>query len=149
MKIRIQVEEEKADEIRERLLAAGFEIGEDGEYVLTEVHNGPELLTVRDSAGQKQIISPESVIYLESYGHNVEVHTTDGLYLSSEPLYRLCEMLDMKKYVRISSSVVVAKKHVKKIKPSLSMKFILTLSDGTRADVTRSYYYSFKEFFGI
>ena len=29
------------------------------------------------------------------------------------------------------------------------MKFILTLSDGRRVDVTRSYYYIFKDFFGI
>lgn len=29
------------------------------------------------------------------------------------------------------------------------MKFILTMEDGKKVDVTRSYYYSFKEAFGI
>ena len=29
------------------------------------------------------------------------------------------------------------------------MKFVLVMADGARVDVTRTYYNSFKEFFGI
>ena len=36
-----------------------------------------------------------------------------------------------------------------RISPALSMKFTLTLSDKRRVDVTRSYYYTFKEYMGI
>ena len=45
--------------------------------------------------------------------------------------------------------MIIARRHVKKIRPALSMKFILTLSDGTVVDVTRSYYSAFREFFNI
>lgn len=80
MKIKLQVKEEKANEIKDHLLAAGFEISEDWEYVLSETVIEPALLSVRDLVGQKQCIANESIIFGESYGHNVEVHTTDGLY---------------------------------------------------------------------
>ena len=59
------------------------------------------------------------------------------------------ELLDPQAFLRVSKSVIVAKRHIKKIRPSLSMKFILTLTDGTLVDVTRSYYSDFKRFFNI
>ena len=37
----------------------------------------------------------------------------------------------------------------RKTYPALSAKFILTLTDGAQVDVTRSYYYIFKDFFEI
>ena len=45
--------------------------------------------------------------------------------------------------------MIIAGKHVKKIRPSLSMKYILTMTDGTLVDVTRSYYSEFRRFFNI
>ena len=147
MKLRLLLDDENTDEIKRRLTAAGFEISDDGEYTLSR--SGAGLLPVRDVAGQKLSIPADSVIYIESYGHNVEVHTADGVYLSSERLYRFTEILDSRSFIRVSSSAIIARAHVVKIRPSLSMKFVLTMSDGTQIDVTRSYYYAFKECFGI
>ena len=64
-------------------------------------------------------------------------------------LYRLTARLDPEAFLRISHSVVIARSKVVRIAPTLSMKFILTLRDGRTVDVTRSYYYIFKETFGI
>ena len=64
-------------------------------------------------------------------------------------MYELESLLDPNKFLRVSKSVIIARKHVKKIRPSLSMKYILTMSDGTLVDVTRSYYSDFRRFFGI
>jgi DNA-binding LytR/AlgR family response regulator len=43
----------------------------------------------------------------------------------------------------------VAVHHIKSIRPALTQKFLLTLSDGSKVDVTRTYYYIFKEFLGL
>lgn len=51
--------------------------------------------------------------------------------------------------MRISNSVVIAKDKVTSISPTFSMKFVLTMANGQKVDVTRSYYYLFKESFGI
>ncbi|MBQ5989440.1 MAG: hypothetical protein IJL67_08100 [Oscillospiraceae bacterium] len=37
--------------------------------------------------------------------------------------------------------------YVKKIRPALSMKYVLTMTNGTLVDVTRSYYSEFRKFF--
>ena len=70
-------------------------------------------------------------------------------YRSRDRMYELESLLDPKDFLRVSKSVIIARKHVKKIRPSLSMKYILTMSDGTLVDVTRSYYSDFRRFFGI
>ena len=149
MKIRLLLKDENTDEVRQRLERAGFEIGDDGEYVLTESKHTPDLLAVRDTDGHRLSIAEDSVVFIESYGHDVEVHTTDGTYFSLERLYRLLEVLNRRNFIRVSNSAIIARHHVVQIRPSFSMKFILTMSDGSLIDVTRSYYYSFKDFFGI
>jgi len=51
--------------------------------------------------------------------------------------------------VYAEATVIIAKANVKQIATTLSMKFILTMSNGKKVDVTRNYYYIFKESFGI
>ena len=50
------------------------------------------------------------------------------------------------KDLRISDNL---RKHVKKIRPTFSMKYILTMTNGELVDVTRSYYTNFRNFFNI
>ncbi len=68
-----------------------------------------------------------------------------GLYRTS----CLPVRLDPDRFLRVSQSTVVNRPAVREITPTLFMHFILTLSDGRRVDVTRTYYYLFKESFGI
>ena len=76
-------------------------------------------------------------------------YTASGaVYQAQDRLYRLSARLDPAEFLRISHSVVIARSKVVRITPTLSMKFILTLRDGRRVDVTRNYYI-FKEAFGI
>ncbi|MBR3057426.1 MAG: LytTR family transcriptional regulator [Clostridiales bacterium] len=149
MKIRLNISEDKFDEVKDKLVKAGFEVDDNGEFVLTEAEGRSAWIEAKDPAGQKMRIAVEKIIYIESFGHEVEVHTTEGLYYAKDRLYQLDEMLDKKQFFRVSNSVIISRKHVTRIRPTLSMKFILTMEDGTQVDVTRSYYYSFKEFFGI
>ena len=149
MKIRLNISEDKFDEVKDRLVKAGFEVDDNGEFVLMEAEGRSAWIEAKDPAGQKMRIAVEKIIYIESFGHEVEVHTTEGLYYAKDRLYQLDEMLDKKQFFRVSNSVIISRKHVTRIRPTLSMKFILTMEDGTQVDVTRSYYYSFKEFFGI
>ena len=58
-------------------------------------------------------------------------------------------MLDPKQFIRVSNSVIINRNMIREIRPTFSQKFILTMKDGSRADVTRSYYNSFKRAIGI
>ena len=64
-------------------------------------------------------------------------------------MYQLEAQLDPREFLRVSKSVIISRRHVKQIRPSLSMKYVLTLTDGTLVDVTRSYYSDFRRFFNI
>ena len=149
MKIRLLVSEAHRMEITEKLEKAGFQIDDEAPFLLSETQVHPAFLNVRDSRGERVRLATEDIIFMESYGHRVEVHTAQGSYQAADRLYQLAEILDPRQFLRISNSVIIARRHVKKIRPALSMKFILTLSDGTVVDVTRSYYSAFREFFNI
>ena len=86
---------------------------------------------------------------IESYGHTVEVVTSEETYLTSDRLYQLVNALDPEKFIRVSNSVIISKRKIKQIRPSLSMKFVLTMENDRKIDVTRSYYTNFKEAFNI
>ena len=148
MKLRLSVKETNREYVSSELTAHGIEISEDAEYSVTESPGG-NYLTVKDSKGDKVRITCTDIVFIESYGRNVDVHTTEGSYRTQERIYQLEEFLDKSRFTRVSNSVIVQKKHIKKIRPSLSMKFIITMSEGTVIDVTRSYYSSFRSFLGI
>ena len=150
MKIRLNVSDERYAELEQKLLSAGFEIDDEAELIITEKERYSSFIAVKNKKGEKLRLKSEEIIFIESFGHEVVVHSTDGeSYYAYDRLYQLCTILDNEKFLRVSNCAIIAKFHVKKIKPSLSMKFVLTMSDGSLVDVTRSYCNSFKEFFGI
>lgn len=77
------------------------------------------------------------------------MHTSKETYKCSERLWQLEKSLNPAHFIRISNSVIIAREHIKGIKTALSQKFIVLLSNGTKVDVTRSYYYIFKSKLGI
>ncbi len=150
MKIQLNVSEESYAKIKQMLLQAGFVIDDDAEFVLTQRDRFLSYIPVKNQTGEKVRISGDEIIFIESFGHDVLVHTNGGgEYLAFDRLYQLCGILDNTKFLRVSNCAIIAKAHVRKIKPSLSMKFILTMSDGSLVDVTRSYCSAFREFFHI
>lgn len=150
MKIKLAVSNERYEEIKKLLLERGIEIDDNADLVLCETNRYIDNLIVRNSALNERIILPvDEIAYVETYGHLVEVHTVNNTYQALDRLYQIANMLDPDKFLRISNSVIVARDKVKKITPTLAMKFILTMVDGRNVDVTRGYYYIFKESFGI
>ena len=149
MKIRIAVGPEREQAVTEALLRAGFELDDEAELVVLENDRFASYLPVRDETGNRLHLAVEDIVCIESFGHSIVVRGIDGSYQSSERLYQLCLMLDPKQFLRISNSVIIQRRQVKKIIPTISMKFILVLTDGSKVDVTRSYYNNFKAFFGI
>ena len=149
MKIRINVSEENYNLVKDYLAGHGVEISEEAEYVIMESSKFPEFLTVRDEKKERMRLSVDEVIYIEAFGKDIEIHTERGTYYSTDRMYQLEDNLDPQEFLRVSKSVIISKKHVKKIRASLSMKYVLTLTDGTLVDVTRSYYTDFRRFFNI
>lgn len=150
MKIRLNINDGDYERIHNELIQHGIEPDDSAELVLSKVNGFAEKLVVKDtSTNERVIVSCGDIVYIESYGHMINVTTGNAVYYANERLYKISEQLNKTDFLRISNSVIVSKKHIKKITPTLSMKFILTLSNESRVDVTRSYYHSFKETFKI
>lgn len=149
MKIKLEVNDENYESIKKELVSLGIEIDDNSELVLTRKEKFITYLPVKTDDGEKVKISVSDVVFIESCGKDVIVHSKDQSYQSQDRLYQILESLNPKEFTRVSNSVIIAKKYVRKIKPTLSMKYILTMVDGTLIDVTRSYYQDFKKFFGI
>lgn len=150
LKMRLNINDADYEKIEKELHELGIETDDSADLVLSKVNGFAEKLIVKDKeANERIVLSCDDIVSLEAYGHLVEVHTKDDVYYINERLYRIFEQLDKTKFLRISNSAIVSIKQIKKISPTLSMKFILTLSDNSRVDVTRTYYQSFKESIGI
>ena len=150
MKVKLVISKEKYDDVKQALGGCGIEIDDDAEFVLCENSRYIDILTVKEpSTNRRVLLSIDDVVSIESFGHTVEVYTQNDTYIATERLYKIIGLLDPDCFLRVSNSAIVAKNKVKQITPKLSMKFILTMTNGRNVDVTRSYYYIFKEYFGI
>lgn len=150
MRIRLDISDGQYEAIRCYLEEKGIEIRDDAEFLLSEQKGSSQHLLARDlNSSEKVVLDVKDILYIESYGHQLEIHTLDKTYLSSEPLYQIEAQLEPKDFIRINKSAIIAKKKIKEIKPALSMKFILIMENNYRLEVTRSYYNSFREAFQI
>ena len=95
------------------------------------------------------IVAMEDICYIESIGKEVWVNTLTRKYKTALRIYQLAQILPAKDFIRISNSIIIQRNSIKRIKPALSCKFYLTLKTNDTVDVTRTYYYKFKEFYGI
>ena len=150
MKIKLAVSKQRYNEVEATLTQCGLEIDDNADFTLSENNRYLDRLLVRDTFSEDRVfLSVDDIILIEAFGHTIEVQTQDKSYQISDRLYKVLDMLDPDKFLRISNSVIIARSKVRSISPTLSMKFILTMQNGKKVDVTRSYYYIFKDYFGI
>lgn len=159
MKMKLAIPDEELGTVQHFLEEHGIEISENADYILTKKEPEDSLPKHRQYAeylsakksenGDKALVAVSEILYLESFGHQIEIVTEACTFYSADPLYRLMEELHPVKFVRINKSTIIAKHRVKQIKPSFSRKFTLVMSDGKQLEVTRSYYDSFRNAFHI
>jgi len=159
MRIKLLISESHYDLIEQELVSKGFEIDDDADLILTEkdlfvdhliVREEVDHLIVREEVDNERVrIGVDEIIVIESSGHDIVIHTSQGRFKTRERLYQLERLLSPKQFIRVSNSVIIAVNKIKRIKPTLSSKFILKMSNGQSVDVTRSYCGIFKDRLGI
>jgi len=150
LRIKLLVSEARRDSIEQELVSKGFVIDEDADLILSEKGLFAEYLIVRCGLNNERVrIGVDEVVFVESFGHDIFIHTSQGKFKTNERLYQLERLLDPEQFLRISNSVIIAMNKVKRINPTLFSKFILTMSNGQSVDVSRSYSGIFKDRLGI
>lgn len=147
MRIRLNVKPENYEIIKKELENLGIVIDEQADLTLSEDNVFQSISAKKDD--DDYIIPVESIIYIESFGHNIVIHRKDGQYCKRDTLANIQNTIPNEFFIRIHSSTIVNKEKIKHIRPIIGMKFELLLENGTKTTVSRTYYYQFKEKIGF
>lgn len=148
MKVKLVVSSEHYDDIAAELNKAGIGISENADFIMTE-RNASITYLIGKKNEDIYRLKTSDISHIESFGHEVIAYTDEGEFRINERLKTLSELLNPEVFIRISNSVIISTEHIKSIKPAFTQKFIITMRNGSVVDVTRTYYYIFKEFLGI
>lgn len=136
------------DPMRKNLESLGIKDDPDSQYLLTRRGAGVNYIAGKRE-DQQFYVDVNDICFIESMGHDIIIHTSDGTYNSGDRLKALEQVLPADRFLRVSNSAIVNLKKIKRIESSLLQKFILHMTNGSKVDVTRSYYYIFRERIGI
>jgi len=83
------------------------------------------------------LLDPESVIAFRAEGELVHIVTTSGQYLAGQTLKELDALLDNRRFRRIHRSTIINTDHIRKISPLSSKRWLLRMSNGLEAAVSK------------
>ena len=107
------------------------------EYALLKRRNGP-FIALKTSGGREENIPLDNILYLESRGHSVDVHTFSGIITTSRPA-RLDEMeklLPQPQFLRCHRSFLINLDHVVKADRELH---VFVMKNGGMAGIRRGH----------
>ena len=141
MKLKLLCRKEMKEQLLDDLQKGQVTVCEDADYVLYEANYDYRYLLVRDHEEYMRL-AVEDIIYIESI-------SMDGRYRVKETMYQLEANLYEKGFLRVHKAFIVNKKDIRRIRSSLNSKFTLILTNEDQIEVSRSYYYRFKEEMGF
>ena len=147
MKIKIDDSIPNIEEIKSMLVSAGFVVSDDASLIVTS-SEAPIYIRVINKWNDIISLPVKEIVSIESLGKDNYVYTMNDEYIVRDTLENLVNKLG-NNYLRISKSTIIEKNSIKRIGPSIQMKYKIILINGRVSYVTRNYYYSFKEYFGL
>jgi two-component system LytT family response regulator len=94
--------------------------------------------------GEIHMLSPDEILWIESDGDYVRLHSTDKSRFVRMSLQKMMERLDPKHFVRIHRSTIVNLRHMKKAGPALYGEYSVELANGTKLRVSRTFVHELK-----
>lgn len=122
---------------------------EEVERILESVRSLEDTLMGEKENGDKTPVYISRVLYFEAVDRNVFAYTTSDFYRVRYTLTDIEEDLEKRYFVRISKSVIVNLRAVKKISPEDARRLKLQLRNGEWVVVSRNYVGDFKRSIGI
>jgi len=94
--------------------------------------------------GEIHMLAPGDILWVESDGDYVRLHSTDKSRFVRMSLQKMMERLDPKHFVRIHRSTIVNLRHMKKAGPALYGEYSVELTNGTKLRVSRTFVHELK-----
>lgn len=149
MKVRLLVKKENETKYKTMLKNAGFEISEESDLTFQENGYKLEYIIAKDIYVETVLVYLDDILLIETHGNELKVYTINESFILKGTIEYYQNLLSLYSFKRISQSAITIKRAISKISPAINMKFTLKLKNGKSVDVTRSYYYDFKEYIGL
>jgi len=105
---------------------------------------GGKLIVHREE--EQFLLDTGEIVYLETAGNRVSVHTRSETYESKQKLYELMEQLGTLRFAQISKSTIVNIDFVKSIQAEFSGNYLIKLKHrNEKLTLSRKYLREFKE----
>jgi DNA-binding LytR/AlgR family response regulator len=142
------------DSIREsleiKLIEKGFNINDKAAFVFYEKnYSEKKYIFARDSEDNIFMLKFASIIYFESDDKRTFAVTEENKLEVKEKLYELEKQLLLKNFYRINKSNIVNILRIDNIIPWIGSKLVLSMNNGDKLSVTRTYYEDFKKRIGL
>ena len=102
-------------------------------------------LVVKDAL-KLLILQTENISWFRAYGDYVKVYSNNKFYLINDSMKALEKKLDPKNFTRIHRSTIVNINDIMQLEPHLNKEFFLTLKNGKRLKVSRTYQENLRKF---
>lgn len=149
MKVKIICRDKNYLKYQEMLVKAGFSISDDANLLFKEIDYQQSNLIGFNSKGEKKIIDYDDIYLIESFAHDIIVHTSIDEYSVKERLYEIEGIFENRDIIRINKSQIIPKAKIMKIIPQYNSKLKIILTNKNTVYVTRMYLMSFRKKIGM
>jgi two-component system response regulator LytT len=148
LEIKIICKKENYEKYKKILENSGFVISSTAKLLFKEEDYDQDTF-ICENENAYEMIHYAKIIYIESFGHEIFLHTMTDHFKIREKLYEVEGILMDKGFIRINKSTIVSKQSISKIKPSLNGRMDLVLKNGEVVYVSKNYSKQFKQFIGF
>lgn len=148
MDIKIICKKENYEMYKKMLESAGFTINMEAELTFRE-DNFIQDTVIGQIDDKYEIIHYTKIVIVESFGHDVVLHTIDKKFMLKQKLYEIEGVFEDRGLIRVNKSQIVNRTMIKEIRPAFNSKLSLLMKNGMLVDVTRNYLIRFKEYIGF
>lgn len=119
----------------------------DNQNNITNQQKNPRISLTNDE--RTIVIQKRDILYIQAQAGKVVVHTENQGITSKQTLNSLINLLDPNRFIRVHRSFIVNLNKVYELQPSFNHTYELTLSDGTKIPVSRSFVTATKQALGV
>lgn len=129
-------EQERINETIERVAKLLTPQDQD-ELVATAQQSNPRMSLTSDE--RTLVLQKRNILYIQAENGFTHVYTTERQFQSKQTLRSIVDQLDPRRFIRVHRSFVVNLNMVRELQPSFNHTYELTLQDGSKIPVSRSY----------
>ena len=119
------------------------------ENLIYAINSAANVIIGEKENGDKIPVYITKVLYFEAVDRSVYAYTGSDIFRVKKTMYDIEDLVSNDHYVRISKSVIVNLRAVRKISPDSGRRLKLLLSSGEWVIVSRNYVEDFKQSIGM